>query len=1087
MAENDELKRIEQDVSKEEKKIEEEIKKEETEIKKEEEKINLLKEEKKIEEEIKKEEVQVKKEETEVKKEEEKINLLKEESEKLEHIKEEVSKKKVSEIEIELNLSGFKTFGKAAYDVLIKKKVLFYLLLILAVTVGWYVHTASIPALLNPLQQNSPLIGNNYLGMGGSLSGLDPYTFYIQMQNILKTGNVPVINHLEYLPIGLLSRTDELMVSFFGAYSARLIDPIVKGAVPMTSFMFLPAFFAIFSALLLFLIALEVFGDYWIASISAFILPAFITFLSRSTAGFTQKTSLGFMFILLAIFFLSKSLKSKRARSKMIYGLATGIATGLATAASGYSEYLILVIPIIYIIIVLLGYAKKGDMLAYLLFAIWVPIKVSFVMFTFSDVIHSALYYPMLFSYVLVIFKLIIYDRYRHKLKIPTINNGFSVAIYSIVISLVLVALTGLNTLKHAFSRVASEFIHPLGVGIVNPVTQTIAEYAPLDLVQRAQDFNFLVGSLGINFLLFCAGAVFLLYIVLKRFKHWYIPFLLSVPFILMINGGTFSYNAISYSFLFIFLALDFIPLGYIFLHKNEIESKRLLSLVLFLTLISLIMLIVIWNMDSSVNNYKYGAVALAVILILEFAFDKQEDVSLLSLLAIIPFFFFLVTVILSNVESRLLEPTELVAAIIIPFAIVYFFGGTINITNRFFKNSPKNMAIVSAVIIIIAIALVAVDLHSSLSLSYQTAQSSGSGLLLWGPTMQWISQNTPTNTSIISWWDYGYWEEAIANRTAVADGSNAYGYQSMIAKYFFEATSPYIYSTYLHYIHQPTYAVISGSEVEKFSAISTIALKPTSFTPMAETNITINSQNIGNESYKYLLEFGNVNGQIAPLYSNATISGLPGNANNDLLVEVLIPLNASSNGAITSIGNLYGIIYSTLTAQFSKPLPLDYNCVYSVGCKEVTNKGIPGGVMLLNATNSVNLHIGGFPQAPGGYEALPINMSQFGNGPALLYMPNETLDTLFDKLYLLNESIPGFKLLYTDNLPVNSLLSIENQVLTNVNVYQINYTALSKYMLTGECSISPSAENYCDNLSYLPAVFANYSKLINNTPINES
>ena len=140
---------------------------------------------------------------------------------------------------------------------------------------------------------------------------------------------------------------------------------------------------------------------------------------------------------------------------------------------------------------------------------------------------------------------------------------------------------------------------------------------------------------------------------------------------------------------------------------------------------------------------------------------------------------------------------------------------------------------------------------------------------------------------------------------------------------------------------------------------------------------------------------------------------------------------------------------------------------------------------MLLNATNSVNLHIGGISQAPGGYSNLPINLSQFGNAPSLLYMPNETLNTLFDKLYLLNESVPGFKLLYSDNLPVNSLLSIENQVLTNINVYKINYTELSKYVLTGECSVSPSAANYCDNLNYLPVVFANNSKLINDTPIN--
>ena len=110
MVEENELKRIEQEASKEERKIEQEIKKEE---------------------------VQVKKEEAELKKEEEKIDLLKKESEKLEQVKEKASKKKVSEVEIELNLSAFKVFFNTAYNILIKKRVLFYILLILAVTVGF--------------------------------------------------------------------------------------------------------------------------------------------------------------------------------------------------------------------------------------------------------------------------------------------------------------------------------------------------------------------------------------------------------------------------------------------------------------------------------------------------------------------------------------------------------------------------------------------------------------------------------------------------------------------------------------------------------------------------------------------------------------------------------------------------------------------------------------------------------------------------------------------------------------------------------------------------------------------------------------
>ena len=316
-----------------------------------------------------------------------------------------------------------------------------------------------------------------------------------------------------------------------------------------------------------------------------------------------------------------------------------------------------------------------------------------------------------------------------------------------------------------------------------------------------------------------------------------------------------------------------------------------------------------------------------------------------------------------------------------------------------------------------------------------------------------------------------------------MADGSNAYGYQSMIAKYFFESESPYVYSTYLNFVHRPTYAIISGSEVLKFSAISTIALKPTEFDPFPESSVTQNTGNIGNESYKYVVAFGN--GQVGSVGPSAPIAGQPGNGTNYLILEVLIPFNDTNN--TLKQGNPYGVIYNTLTNQESNPLPIDNMCVYGKGCTQVSTSGIPGGVMMLNASQIATLHIGGYKNLSGGYTSLQINMSlpQFGGDPtSVLFMPNETLNTLFDKLYLLNETVPGFKLLYTDNLPVNSYLSINNQVLTNINVYQINYTQLSTYFLTGECSVDTSAQNYCDNLSYLPAIYKSAESLINSTPI---
>ena len=1018
-----------------------------------------------------------------------KILLEKEEAEKqeIEKAKHDLGKKPPGEIEIEINFDFVKKFSSLLYIWLIQKKILFYVLLLVAVIVGLMIHTASVPALLNPLTPNPSLIGSNYLNMGGSLTGLDPYIFYIEMQNILHTGNVPTIEHLEYLPIGLSTRTDEMVVSFFGAYMARTLDPIVPGSSPMTWFILIPAIVTALSALLLFLICLALFDDYWVATISAFILPAFLTFLSRSTAGFSQKTAIGLIFTLLALYFLTKSIKSKDLRTKVLYGILMGIATGLTADTSGYADYIIMIIPVVYILMIILGHAKKGDLYAFLGFGLWVPMKMSFMVFGLSAILHAGQDYPMFLAYVIVLFDLLVYQKYRNKLKIPLINEGISITIYGILVTIALLALSGLHRLEHIISYLIGEVSNPLGVGTVNPVSLTIAEFAKLNLLQRITDYNFVFGSgnntIGINFLLFSAGAVFMLYFVLKRFKHWYIAFLLATPFILLMTGGAFSYGSAAYSFLLTFIALEFIPVAYLLMNLKDPAVKKEAGIILTLTFVSIILTIVFLSANQTVNHYKYGAIGFALVLLLAFTFDKHEETNKISEMAIMPLIFFVLALILSNVESRLLEPTEWIAAILVPFALVFIFTQFFKLSGRVFKDKKTMFILVAAIVVIIGIVIAAYDINTSLNLSYKVAQQSGSGLLLWGPTLEWINQNTPVNTSIISWWDYGYWEEAIANRTAVADGSNAYGYQSMIAKYFFESESPYVYSTYLNFVHRPTYAIISGSEVLKFSAISTIALKPTEFDPFPESSVTQNTGNIGNESYKYVVAFGN--GQVGSVGPSAPIAGQPGNGTNYLILEVLIPFNDTNN--TLKQGNPYGVIYNTLTNQESNPLPIDNMCVYGKGCTQVSTSGIPGGVMMLNASQIATLHIGGYKNLSGGYTSLQINMSlpQFGGDPtSVLFMPNETLNTLFDKLYLLNETVPGFKLLYTDNLPVNSYLSINNQVLTNINVYQINYTQLSTYFLTGECSVDTSAQNYCDNLSYLPAIYKSAESLINSTPI---
>ena len=41
-----------------------------------------------------------------------------------------------------------------------------------------------------------------------------------------------------------------------------------------------------------------------------------------------------------------------------------------------------------------------------------------------------------------------------------------------------------------------------------------------------------------------------------------------------------------------------------------------------------------------------------------------------------------------------------------------------------------------------------------------------------WVQTLQWVRQDTPTNSVIVAWWDYGYWFTVMGNRTTLIDNA---------------------------------------------------------------------------------------------------------------------------------------------------------------------------------------------------------------------------------------------------------------------------------------------------------------------------
>jgi len=55
-----------------------------------------------------------------------------------------------------------------------------------------------------------------------------------------------------------------------------------------------------------------------------------------------------------------------------------------------------------------------------------------------------------------------------------------------------------------------------------------------------------------------------------------------------------------------------------------------------------------------------------------------------------------------------------------------------------------------------------------------------------WLETLEWIKTNTPEDSVVASWWDYGYWIQTIAERTTLVDNSTLMiGKLQKLQKYF--------------------------------------------------------------------------------------------------------------------------------------------------------------------------------------------------------------------------------------------------------------------------------------------------------------
>ncbi|MFB6077209.1 MAG: hypothetical protein ABEK12_03705, partial [Candidatus Nanohaloarchaea archaeon] len=117
---------------------------------------------------------------------------------------------------------------------------------------------------------------------------------------------------------------------------------------------------------------------------------------------------------------------------------------------------------------------------------------------------------------------------------------------------------------------------------------------------------------------------------------------------------------------------------------------------------------------------------------------------------------------------------------------------------------------------------------------AYAMAQNvGGSPNQAWMENLEFMREETPADSVVLSWWDYGYWFETIGGRAAIADGGNmqfyndAPGIDYKIINWpladFLTASN---YTAHMDWLQDLSvdYVVLDSSMIGKYSAVSTIA-----------------------------------------------------------------------------------------------------------------------------------------------------------------------------------------------------------------------------------------------------------------------
>ncbi len=815
----------------------------------------------------------------------------------------------------------------------------------------------------------------------------DALSFLRYVKEIVENGSLPAVDMLRYFPQGysnlaefsLLSHLIAIWYKIAHVFSPDITVELIHVAYPAIAFIFIMIFFFLFVRRL---------SDTHTALLSTAILSVMPAFLFRTLSGVSDKEAMGLVFMFAALYLYVASWQNKDLKKSALLAILAGISTGILGLIWGGVSFLFVIFAIFSLTQIIINRFGKKDFYTYTLWML-------------TSIIILNQFYPSRFSI----------NTFLTSLTTLVMLGVFLFALVHFL--LIHLKLFGIYD---RFDKNPPWLISGIVALILGLIALTLI-YGPTFVTSRITDT---ITSLSKPF----GGSRWALTVAES-----------NQPFF---KGGSFSWtDTIGNNY---FIALFLAGLVAIFykiispIGKYKFISTSLFTLFLLGTVLSRYAEGSKFNGETTISQITYfGSLAgffimLALSSLILFRKDKELFEKLQN--SNREYMFIIVWFILMAIAARSAIRLFIVFAPVISLTGSFLITNIYNYLNEKIKDQKDNFyrIVITAVLILFVITIIwpfgsqvsaspvleKIPIINKNGLVFEYAKVSlsnarGSGSVYnqqWQVAGKWVRDNLPEDAVFAHWWDYGYLVQTGFERATLTDGGNALGSRNyfsgrhlMTAQNETEALEymKTYRATHLLFVVEeigkyPAYSSI-GSDVnyDRYSQISTFSID------QSQTQETRDLTTLFYRGGALIEDDLEINGDVFPAGASAVGA-----------IRLPISNDGQSIGAPTAI-----IVYQGK----QKEIPL--GCLY-LGDKTYRYEDAPlQGCLRIT------------PVIDGNQIVNPIGTA--------FYLSPRVANSLFGRLYLLDEQIQGFNLVYKDEGIPLSFFS--GRLIGPIRIWEVDYS----------------------------------------------